>query len=251
MRKLVSIIIGITLLAGCAVRPPAYVTQKQSNQHAIEKIQKIEILYHADDEYPIIDRGGSGMTGMAGLLGPVGLLIAVGADAGSKLSVAERAASRSKEFTKAIHVSFPDQGLNSQFANKLADLLRASGRTVRLTQVERPVGNDILSMSTIKGVQQSEGYAPLVLRITTGYGADSATSSYRPILVTEYVLKDEAKKVLVENKETSNEGEKTYLTYQGLLEDHIEAREQLRHGLMSLAAVAYKKMFDMNESGSK
>lgn len=251
MNKLASVVVIIGLLSACATHTPAYVMQKKSNRQSIEKIQNVEIFYHADGIYPVIDRGGSAMTGMAGLLGPVGMLVALGADAGSKLTMAERAEARTKEFTKAVRDSFSGESLNAQFANKLADLLRENGRTVKLTQIERPAGNARLAASTAKDMTPAENFAPLVLRITTGYGAESATSSYQPVIVAEYVLKNSSGHVLVESRESINEGGNSYLTYQGLLEDHRNAGEALRKELVALAPLAHKKMFDLSELNGK
>lgn len=251
MKKLISVAIIVALLSGCATQTPAYVMQKKNSRQAIEKIRNVEIFYHADDDYTVVDRGGSGMTGMAGLLGPVGLLVALGADAGSKMTVAERAKERTKEFSSAMRSSLPDGGLNAQFANKLADLLRESGRTVKLTQIERPSGSERLAASTAKNLNLTEDFAPVVLRITAGFGAESATSSYKPFVAAEYVLKNTAGNVLVENRETINNDSKTYMTYQGLLEDHKEAGEMLRKDILLLALVAHKKLFDLSELSEK
>jgi hypothetical protein len=241
----------MALLSGCAAPLPQYLSQKKENQAAIGKIQQVEIFYHADDGYVVLDLGGSSMTGLGGLLGPIGALVALAADAGSKLTMAERAAGRTKEFTNAVRQRFPGQDLNLEFAQKLAALIQETGRTVKITKIDRPTGDMLMSKSIPTNLPVTENHVPVLLRISSGYGAESATTSYRPFIKAEYVLARDAKQVYVENSMTVKDGAKTYLTYPELLADHEAASNELKSILISLAPTAYKNMFDLGELAAK
>lgn len=241
MKKLIALFSAAIVLAGCASGPDK--AALQARKEALATISKIEIFYNGKDELGVIDGGGSSMTGMAGLFGPIGLLVAVGVDAGSKLTLAERAEARSKEFTAMIGKSETAQTLNRQFAEELATRIRASGKEVKITPVQRIKGGDLAS-SKIPDIQFTPGYAPLFLRITTGYGAKDALSSYRPVIVIEQALKrDGQEKTLYQNTFTSPTDEPTYMAYSTLLERNKEAHDGLRRGMVNAADTVYKSMF--------
>jgi hypothetical protein len=246
------ILLGLGILAlvsGCANNAPAPPSQKEIHQAAIRNIKNVEILYHPD-RYVVMDLGGSGGTGMGGLFGPIGMLVALGVDAGSKLTFAERAEARSKEFTAAVRASYPGRDLDAEFADKLADLLRKQGRTVSLTKIERPAGDPLGIGAEYHAMHSSAADANVVLRITTGYGAASATSSYEPLIVVEYALVQN-KRILVDGKISINDGKKSYLTFPELLGNHKEAVDEISRILSAVAERADNNMFDVSRFASK
>lgn len=240
MKKTIALLTAALVLVGCAAGPDKVALQ--ARKEALAKISKVEIFYNGKDELAVIDGGGSSMTGMAGLFGPIGLLVALGADAGSKLTLVERAGARSKEFTAVIGKSETAQTLNRQFAEEVATRIRASGKEVKITPVGRFNGD--LASSKIGDAEFTPGYAPLFLRITTGYGAKDALSSYRPVIVIEQALKrDSQEKTLYQTAFTSPTGEPTYMAYSTLLERNKEAHDGLRRAMINAADAVYKSMF--------
>jgi hypothetical protein len=241
MKKLIALFTASIVLAGCAAGPNK--AALQARKEALATISKVEVFYNGKDELGVIDGGGSSMTGLAGLFGPIGLLVAVGADAGSKLTLTERAAARSKEFTTVIGKSETAQTLNHQFAEELAARIRASGKEVKITPIQRIKGGALAS-NRLPDAEFTPGYAPLFLRITTGYGAKDALSSYRPVIVIELALKRDSQAMTVyENTFTSPADEPTYMTYSTLLGRHREAHDGLRRGMVNAVDAVYKSMF--------
>ena len=241
MKKLIALLTAGVMLAGCAAGPDKVALQAQRD--AIAKIAKIEIFYNGDDELGVLDGGGSNMTGLAGLFGPIGLLVAVGVHANSRLTMAERAQARSKEFTTAVAKSGSEQTLNRQFAEALAAPIRATGKDVKITPTQRIKAGD-LDSEGIPEVQITPGYAPLILRITTGYVAKDALSSYRPTIVIEQALKrDGQERPLYKNTFTSPVEEPSYMSYSTILDKNKEAHDGLRRGMVSAAEAVYKSMF--------
>jgi len=248
MKKLIGLMWVVVAVAGCATSIPDHVMQKRMHARSIDDIKQVEIVYHADDAYRITDKGGSFLTQQAGLLGLGGMVAALAADTASRLTVVEREISRSQEFTAAVGAGLKGQAdWSTQFAEQLAEFLRESSRTVILTKVERPSENEILSAATVKDWQPPDGHAVVMIRTNLAYSAPEATSLYKPIISVEYVLKNEKQEILVESSEFVNEGARYYVTYAGLLDDHVNAGEQLRHGLMSLAPVVYQNLFDTGQ----
>jgi len=245
VQRIIAIFSILALLSACAAPVAPDLAQKKANQDAIRNIKNVEIFYH-DDQYAVVDLGGSSLAGLSGILGPIGLLAGLAADATSKLTVTERADARGKEFTESIHQHFPDQDLNLDFANQLAGLIQENGHTVKVVKIKRPQGKGLMSEKMPEGVPQEAGDTSVVLRITTGYGASSATADYRPLVMVEYALARDPDHILVHNEFTVKDGEKTYATYQGLLASDAEAREQLKTTLASLAPQVYKSMFDLS-----
>lgn len=239
MKKLLALSTVIAMLVGCAAAPDN--SALMARKEAVAAVSKVEIFYNGQDELAVIDRGGSSMTGMAGLFGPVGMLMALGADAGSKLTMAERAEARSKAFTAAVDQGTSPRTLNQQFAESLASRIRATGREVRLTPTKRISGD--LSKSTFPETQFTAGYTPLVVRITTGYGASDAMSMYRPIIVVEQSLKNGDPTRVHQNIYRSQRDEPSYMRYDSLLEQHAAAHEGLRQGLAAAVDPVYQRMF--------
>lgn len=241
MEKLIPLFLVAAFAAGCATGPDK--AALQARKDATSKLPKIELLYNEQDELAVMDLGGSNMTGMAGLLGPIGLLVAVGVDAGSKLSMAERTEKRSKEFTAAVQKDSPALGLNKQFAEQLADRIRAGGREFKLTPTKRATGA-LAKMST-PDTPIDPDYAPLTVRITTGYGAKDATSSFQPLITVEYQLKKD-EKVVYQSSFVKRPGEPTYFTYGALLDQRVAARQGLAQGLTSSVDSIYRGLFEFD-----
>lgn len=245
MKKLIPLLVAATLLAGCATNARQAVLQARHD--ATQSITKVELIYNEQDQLVVMDGGGSGFTGMAGLLGPVGLLVAAGVDAGSRGTMADRTDRRSKEFMAAMKNSGMTLSLNRQFAEQLAARLEGSGREVKLTPAKRATGK--LSEMQVPDLQPTTGYNTLILRITTGYGAPDTTSSYTPVIVVEQLLKDEQQSVLYQTNHTPRVGEPTYFLYDGLLKDTAGAYEGLKQGLATTVQPAYLGMF--GEDGAR
>lgn len=242
MKKLIALISIAALAAGCATGPDK--AALQARKDATSKLPKIELLYNEQDELVVMDLGGSSMTGMAGLLGPIGLLVAAGVDAGSKLSMAERAEKRSKEFTTAVQKDAPAQGLNKQFAEQLADRIRAGGREVKVTPTKRAIG--ALSKMSTPDALVNPDYAPLIVRITAGYGAKDATSSFQPTITVEYQLKKDDKAIVYQSSYVKRPDEPTYFTYAALLDQPAAARQGLALGLTSAVDPIYRGLFEFD-----
>lgn len=251
MKKLLAVI--VIVLAGCATQqpPPKYQLDKQANRAAIESGRKVEVFYHADD-FTVVDLGGSQSANVLGILGPIGTLIGLATHAAHKLDAPARAQRRSEEFSKQIADNMPDQSMNRDFARKLGDLLEKDGREVKLTQVKRPSGNADLALSKSEDMIATEGYMQLMLRLTVGYGATSATDSFKPVTIIEYALKDPAGKALMSRSFTRiyGEADKTYLSYPGLLEDYKGAREELAGRLNYWNEPLYTEIFRFSDADS-
>jgi hypothetical protein len=216
----------------------------QARKDATNKLPKIELLYNEQDDLVVMDLGGSNMTGMAGLLGPIGLLMAAGIDASSKLSMAERTEKRSKEFTSVVQKNATGGGLNRQFAEQLASRIRAGGREVKVTPTKRAIG--ALSKMSTPDTQPSPDYAPLVIRITTGYGAKDATSSFQPFIDIGYQLKNAEKIVVYQSSYVKRPDQPSYFTYDALLTQHAAAREGLVLGLAGAVDSVYRGLFEFD-----
>lgn len=240
MNKFIALFAVAIVLTGCAAGPDK--AALQTRKEALTTISKVEIFYNDKDELVVMDGGGSTMAGMAGIFGPVGMLVALGADATSKLTLAERAEARSKEFTALVGKSETAQTLNRQFAEELASRMRAGGKEVKVTPVQRIKGD--LASANMPNASFTAGYAPLVLRITSGYGAKDALSRYKPIIVIEQTLKrDGQEKALYRNTFTSPADEPTYMAYSSLLERNKEAHDGLRRAMVNAADAVYQSMF--------
>jgi hypothetical protein len=87
VKRLISLLTIAVVLTGCATGPDK--AALQARKQALANITRMEIFYNGKDELAVVDGGGSSITGLGGLLGPIGLLAAVGADADSKHTLAE------------------------------------------------------------------------------------------------------------------------------------------------------------------
>lgn len=251
MKKLSAVaVIAVMALCGCAVKQPTprYQLDKQANRTAIQSGKQIEIFYHADD-YVVMDLGGSNSLGLLGILGPIGLLAGLGVDAAHKMDFKSRTERRSQEFSKLITDNLPGDSINQEFARQIGDLLEKDGRQVKVTQVTRPRGSEELAQSTSDDLVASQGYMQLMLRVSTGYGAASATDSYKPVTIVEYALKDSEGTALMSHWFTRvyGESDKTYLTYAGLLGDYKAARDELGARLTYWSEPVYTQIFRFAE----
>ncbi|MBT2334676.1 hypothetical protein J7E49_12260 [Variovorax paradoxus] len=244
LKKLTSLLAAAALLAGCAanISQPAL----QARQDATRSAAKVELIYNEEDQLIVTDGGGSGLTGFAGLLlGPIGALVALSIDTNSRMTMAARTDQRSKEFTAAVKNSGMVMTLNRQFAERLAARLRESGREVKLTPFMRATGQ--LAEMKVAELQPTHGYSTLILRITTAYGAADATSSFKPFISVEQLLRNEQQSVVHQTTHTADVTEPTYFLYEGLLKDTAGAHEGLKHGLDRIVQSAYAGMFGGDE----
>lgn len=234
--------LAIVFSVGCAsVRHPS-ASQKEVNHDAIQRISKVEIFYHPA-EYSVIDLGGSKASQMAGVFGPLGLLAVLAAEAGSKLTALDRAQARSKEFDQLIQA---DQmaDINLVQAKQLATLIQDTGRDVKLTMIQRPQG-ERLATPTQPKLEFTAGYAPLLLRVTTGYGAESATAAYKSIAVTEFALFDDTtqERLLVTDQLKKRDNGVTYQTFDGLKSSRALAVESLQRDQEDAAQLVFNATF--------
>jgi len=239
LKTLTFLLVAAALLSGCAANSVAPVPQTRHD--ATRSIEKVEVIYNAQDQLIVTDGGGSGLTGFAGFLGPLAALLAISVDTNSRLTMAARTDQRSKEFTAAVKNSGATMALNRQFAEQLAARLRDSGREVKLTPFMRATGEH--AQMQVQELQPTPGYSTLILRITTTYGAADATSSFKPYVWVEQLLRDEKQSVVGQTLQVADVSEPTYLLYDGLLKDTAGAREGLKRGLDQIVQPAYVEMF--------
>jgi len=243
LKALISLLVAAALLSGCATSTsqPAL----QTRHVATRSIEKVELVYNEEDQLIVTDGGGSGLTGFAGFLGPIGALLALSIDTNSRMTMAARTDQRSKEFTAAVKNSGATMALNRQFAERLAARLRDSGREVKLTPFMRATGQ--LAEMQVRELQPTPGYSTLILRITTAYGASDATSSFKPYVSVEQLLRNEKQSVVHQTTQISDVSEPTYFLYEGLLKDTAGAHEGLKQGLDRIVQQAYVGMFGEDE----
>lgn len=243
MRKFILLSLTVFVLAGCA--NGKYAEERRLRKEATSEISQVEIFYNQKDEYVVIDGGGSGYGGMAGGLGFAGMLVALAADAGHKLSAVDRAETRSKEFTSALEKSEIKLDMNRQFAESLAEKIKTSGRDVKLTPINRTVGG-LKDMKLPEDVVPSEGYATLLLRINSGYAAKDASSDFMPVIVVETLLNDKNNKTIYRNTYNPGMRDPSYFLYSSLLAEHGLAHEGLRKGMMSSVDRVYASVFEIS-----
>ncbi|MBB3214377.1 hypothetical protein FHW67_003694 [Herbaspirillum sp. Sphag1AN] len=235
----------IALSAGCA-STPEHVPQKETARADIEKITKVDIFYHPA-EYSVVDAGGSSLSGLASFLGPIGTLAGAALDAGSKLTVAERATARSKEFTALIEDAGTPE-ITLMQAERLAERIRESGREVRLISVKRPLGK-MSAMDASDPEAATADYMPdrarLVLRVTPGYRAESAMSSFQSVMTTAFVLRDAEGKHLVSYSLRKQDNGETYMAYEGLKEAAATAAASLLKDALAQADDVFVMTFDL------
>jgi len=243
LKTLTPLLVAAALLSGCAMNTaqPAL----QARHEAARAIEKVELIYNVEDQLIVTDGGGSGLTGFAGLLGPIGAILALTIDTNSRMSMADRTDRRSKEFTAAVRNSGAAMALNRKFAEQLAARLRESGREVKVTPFMRATGQ--LAEMQVPELRPTPGYSTLILRITTAYGASDATSSFKPFVLVEQLLRNEQQAVVHQTSSFADVTEPTYFLYEGLLKDTAGAHEGLKQGLDRVVQPAYAGMFGDDE----
>lgn len=253
--------LAILLLAGCAT------SLKDQNRQAIEQVQRIEIFYNPEEhavEHRFGEDTGRTLMSLSTLMGAAGLLVATAAAYAIEREAAGQSEARTEAFNREARAT-AGADMNREFAEQLAAELRKDGRLVKLTQVARLPGSrpgqrppeptpepeckgGICTEPAAKpvaaydpnvaghGYAPSPGYTPLLLRVTTGYGAPEIVSAYRPVVRVESALVDPANaRYLVHGRisEAGFEGAVTYLSWDDLLADVPRAREQLRLRLLT------------------
>ncbi|MFK7090906.1 hypothetical protein AAFM71_19075 [Chromobacterium violaceum] len=226
---LLSFSIVVSSLSGCATANVP--SQKDANKSKIDSIKTVDIYYHKTD-YAVMDLGGSGMSGLGGMFGVVGLLASLGAHAASKLTASDRADVRSHEFSELMRAHESD--IDQDQASKLAEFVASTGRKVKLVEIDRPLGEKLVWKPAASDSKE-EGSAALLLRTSLGYGAESMTSSYKPVVVTEYVLQTGNGDILVDGKETLWGDGPTYMTYDGLKKSYDAVHVALKTDSLSVA----------------
>lgn len=121
--------------------------------------------------------------------------------------------------------------LHRDYAERLAEAMRATGREVKLTPSDRATG--AARKMELAGLTATPGYAVMLVRITAGYGAPSLTSDFRPIVVVDYALRDDKLQPITWNSTTSNRGSPSYFSYDTLLSENKAAYEGLRQELFA------------------
>lgn len=221
MKKLFAIVTAILFLSGCAGIP-----QKEAHKAEISAIKNIEIFYHPDS-YGVIVIESGGLFALA------------------SIGESSRIEQRSKEFTNAIHESFPDKNLNLSFAQKLAEKIRASGREVKITKIDRPVGDwNIFKTDAYIKAPKTPDYAPLALRVTTQYVANNFMTGFASVVDVTYQLGGaDGKGELINLWETGGGKGETYMKFDSLLAAHKDAYKEIQTELMSLSPKVYSNIF--------
>lgn len=219
----ISTLFLLLILSGCATR--ASHPKNVSNVNEIAALKKIEIFYNSQ-AYAVIVQSGGGLLALA------------------SIGEADRIAARSEALTAAMGKSFPDQDLNLQFAQALADKLQERGVEVKITRIERPVGDiDIRKTRQYIDAPKTPGYATLVLRATTRYIAPSFAQGFKSAVQVSYVLVDpQQDRTLIRTTDVETGSGETYATFDNLLSSHAAAHEQSRVDLLSLVPRIYTKL---------
>lgn len=213
-------------LAGCATAPR---TVEPVSSAELRLIDKVEIFYSPEHHFVAQDFGNdtrSYIGGFSGALGAVGVLATLVVTAVASKAAADQIPIRTREFNLAVKGESPDQDMNRDFAQQLAEQLRGSGRLVKLTEVPRlpgarpgltaspetpvarmpaggPTGSSGATVREVPapvpqapqippaagiGYTATPGFAPLLLRVTTGYVSRESYEDYKPMAVVEYAL---------------------------------------------------------------
>ncbi|MCA1323768.1 hypothetical protein [Herbaspirillum sp. alder98] len=243
MKKTSSLLVTVTacivfLISGCA-SAPKQVEQKERARKDIEKITAVEIFYHPT-HYVVMDLGGSSVSGIGGIFGVFGAIAGAAIEASSKLTFKERTEARSKEFMALLKdAKTPD--LNAAQAEYLATLIRKSGREVIVTAVERPTQE-----TSLMDVKDGEpGVARLILRVTSGYTAETATASYKSTAITEFALRNPTGKRLVSMELSKRDNGETYSTFDSLKAASTVAAESLAKDANQQADSIFRQTFDL------
>lgn len=232
-------------LGGCA-NNALVAKQARIRDATIAGLERIEIFYLPQDKLPIVDHGGTALSSLSSVvLGPVGMLVVMGASAGSKLTATQRAAVRSKAFSQAVAGSLPGTDLNRDFAEALAKRIRASGREARVTAAE-PFKGDLQTMR-LQRLAASAGFTPLLLNITAGYTAPDALSSYQPVVRVQQALQNPGTTAgfITEHNATDEALAPAllYTQYDSLMADHVRAYESLRSILNRSLDPVFRSLF--------
>jgi hypothetical protein len=241
MKRIITICTIAVMLVACAGRP------KQATNEEPEPLShpRVEIVYNAKSELAVLDTGATPTVGLGGLLGPVGVLVAIGADVASRSNSMDQVASRSKRFQQAIEESQGELTLHREYAERLAEAMRATGREVKLTPSNRATG--AARKMELAGLTATPGYEVMLLRITAGYGAPSLTADFRPIISVEYALRDDKLQPITWNSVTSNRGGPTYFAYDTLLKENKAAYEGVRQELFATVGRVMNNDFPKQE----
>ena len=94
LNMLTLLLVAAALLSGCATNTSQPVLK--ARYEAARSIEKVELIYNEEDQLIVTDGGGSGLTGFAGLLGPIGAILALTVDTSSRMGMAARTDQRSK-----------------------------------------------------------------------------------------------------------------------------------------------------------
>lgn len=274
-----------SLLAGCAAPP----TQKQLNRSAIEKIDKVEIFYNAEQLTVLHDFGEQSMRSVISVgsfLGAGGTIAATAVALLASKAAIDETIPRSKAFREAVSAETAGaQDMNADLAHQMASKLRAMGKTVKVTQVATLPGAkpgmrnplpqpklglvnsdpqnagalpdapewrppEVIPELADTGFEPTAGFAPLLLRVTTGYGSHDALADFRSVAEVEYALVDAGtRRYLVDAKLTSiNKPEgPTYFAWPALLADAPAARAQIRRSLHSTGESVPERIFSFDK----
>lgn len=241
MKRIVSVCAIAAMLVACASRTKqAAVEEPEPLSHP-----RVEIVYNVKPELVVLDTGATPTVGLGGLFGPIGVLVAVGMDAASRNNSINQVESRSKRFHQAVQDSSGELTLHRDYAESLAEAMRATGREVKLTPSAR--ATRAARKMELPGLTPTPGYEVMLLRISTSYGAPDLTSDFRPVVVVEYALRDDKLQPITWNSVTSDRGEPSYFSYDTLLKENKVAYEGLRRALLSTVARVMSNDFPKQE----
>lgn len=241
MKRVISLCTVTVMLAACAGG------SKQAANEEPEPLShpRVEIVYNAKSELVVLDTGATGTIGLGGLFGPLGALVTIGVDIASRNSSMNQVESRSQRFQQAIVDSTGELTLHQEYAERLAEAMRATGREVKLTPSARATG--AARKMELPGLTATPGYEVMLLRITTGYGAPSLTSNFRPVIGVDYALRDDKLEPVTWNSVTSNWGSTSYFSYDTLLKENKAAYEGLRQELFATVERVMRNDFPKQE----
>ncbi|RYX91907.1 MAG: hypothetical protein EOO28_24220 [Comamonadaceae bacterium] len=245
LKELVSALAVCAFLGGCA-NTALTAGQARAREAAVLKLQKIEVFYSPQQELPVYDRGGTRLAGLSGLLlGPTGMVYVMSLHVASKLAASVRAAERGQAFTRAVAASQPGSDINRDFAESLASRIRASGREAKVTATARPTGE--LQAMKLPGAAPAptDGYTPLLLRITTGYTAPDAISAFVPVVIVQQRLQHGGPQpdLSYASQYTADAAAPEFMRYDTLLADHAAAYRSLGTILNGATDTVYRNMF--------
>ncbi|MBX3654963.1 MAG: hypothetical protein KF686_12330 [Ramlibacter sp.] len=272
------------LLAGCS-SPPTLKEKNRASIEGIKQVEifynKEEHVVH----YEVGQQTGQGMWTVGLLLGPLGPLAAGATQYAAVKAGVEATRERSKAFNEAANLSAGSQDMNQDLAEALAAQLREAGKVVKLTRVARLPGARIGETEQKKrapdplcaggvcgtpgmlggagapapkdegprdaepvagnGYTPTPGYFPLLLRVTTGYGAPEIYAEYAPLAVVEWALIDDRSgRYLAQQKWAQGKPKPlTYANWDLLKADIPKARAQLRDTLLSYSPGLSKEIF--------